>query len=169
MNLSRNFCRSSLRHAGYLALGALVVALASCGDTASEGTEPSQSDTSTDAAVADLNAGDAVDPTDTAASDSQDGSPGTDTAAGTDGTTADGTDLDTSATDKDAAGTDQDSTGTDKDAGTDQDTTGTDKDAAGTDQDATDEEVVTAARKAYADDFIRSLPAGYETQVGERG
>ena len=35
--------------------------------------------------------------------------------------------------------------------------------------DATDEEVVTAARKAFADDFIRTLPAGYETQVGERG
>ena len=35
--------------------------------------------------------------------------------------------------------------------------------------DATDEEVVTAARKAFADDFIRALPAGYDTQVGERG
>ena len=28
---------------------------------------------------------------------------------------------------------------------------------------------MTAARKAFADDFIRALPAGYDTQVGERG
>lgn len=35
--------------------------------------------------------------------------------------------------------------------------------------DATREEVVAAARDAYADDFIRGLPAGYDTIVGERG
>ena len=35
--------------------------------------------------------------------------------------------------------------------------------------DATDHEVITAARKAYADDFIRAMPNGYDTQVGERG
>ena len=34
---------------------------------------------------------------------------------------------------------------------------------------ASDEEVIEAARRANADDFIRSLPEGYETQVGERG
>jgi ATP-binding cassette, subfamily B, bacterial MsbA len=33
--------------------------------------------------------------------------------------------------------------------------------------DATREEVITAARHAYADDFITSLPHGYETEVGE--
>jgi len=35
--------------------------------------------------------------------------------------------------------------------------------------DASDEEVIAAARKANADEFIRSLPLGYQTQVGERG
>ncbi|GGJ93678.1 ABC transporter ATP-binding protein [Pseudomonas matsuisoli] len=35
--------------------------------------------------------------------------------------------------------------------------------------DATDEEVVAAARHAYCDTFIRELPKGYETMVGERG
>lgn len=34
---------------------------------------------------------------------------------------------------------------------------------------ATDEEVMDAARSASADDFIRRLPDGYSTQVGERG
>jgi subfamily B ATP-binding cassette protein MsbA len=35
--------------------------------------------------------------------------------------------------------------------------------------DATDEEVVQAARTADADEFIRRLPDGYETKVGEKG
>jgi ATP-binding cassette subfamily B protein len=35
--------------------------------------------------------------------------------------------------------------------------------------DATDEEVVAAARHAFCDTFIRELPKGYETMVGERG
>jgi subfamily B ATP-binding cassette protein MsbA len=35
--------------------------------------------------------------------------------------------------------------------------------------DASDAEVIEAARKAHADEFIRSLPGGYQTQVGERG
>jgi ATP-binding cassette subfamily B protein len=35
--------------------------------------------------------------------------------------------------------------------------------------DATDEEVETAARDAAADDFLRALPKGYDTEVGERG
>jgi ATP-binding cassette, subfamily B, bacterial MsbA len=35
--------------------------------------------------------------------------------------------------------------------------------------DATDAEVIEAARKAHADEFIRTLPDGYQTQVGERG
>jgi ATP-binding cassette subfamily B protein len=35
--------------------------------------------------------------------------------------------------------------------------------------DATDEEVFAAARAAYCDGFVRSLPDGYETVVGERG
>ncbi|HEY0427445.1 MAG TPA: ABC transporter ATP-binding protein [Pyrinomonadaceae bacterium] len=35
--------------------------------------------------------------------------------------------------------------------------------------DATDEELTEAARVAYADDFIRELPEGYDTIVGERG
>jgi len=34
---------------------------------------------------------------------------------------------------------------------------------------ATDAEVQAAARAAYADDFIRSLPEGYDTFLGERG
>lgn len=34
---------------------------------------------------------------------------------------------------------------------------------------ASDAEVVAAARKAHADEFIRTLPEGYQTQVGERG
>ena len=34
---------------------------------------------------------------------------------------------------------------------------------------ASDEEVMEAARSASADDFIRRLPDGYNTQVGERG
>jgi ATP-binding cassette subfamily B protein len=35
--------------------------------------------------------------------------------------------------------------------------------------DATDEEVFEAAKAAYSDGFIRSLPQGYDTIVGERG
>jgi ATP-binding cassette subfamily B protein len=35
--------------------------------------------------------------------------------------------------------------------------------------DATDEEVFAAARAAYCDGFIRALPQGYDTIVGERG
>lgn len=35
--------------------------------------------------------------------------------------------------------------------------------------DATDEEIIEAARLAQADGFIRELPLGYETVVGERG
>ncbi len=35
--------------------------------------------------------------------------------------------------------------------------------------DATDEDVVAAARAAEADEFIRALPDGYDTVVGERG
>ncbi|HEX8706905.1 MAG TPA: ATP-binding cassette domain-containing protein, partial [Pyrinomonadaceae bacterium] len=35
--------------------------------------------------------------------------------------------------------------------------------------DATDAEIEEAARVAYADEFIRELPNGYETIVGERG
>ena len=34
---------------------------------------------------------------------------------------------------------------------------------------ATVEDVTRAARQAHADDFIRACPAGYQTQVGERG
>ena len=34
---------------------------------------------------------------------------------------------------------------------------------------ASDEEVVAAARAAYADEFIRALPEGYATYLGERG
>lgn len=34
---------------------------------------------------------------------------------------------------------------------------------------ATDEEIAEAARIAFADDFIRELPEGYDTLVGERG
>ncbi len=35
--------------------------------------------------------------------------------------------------------------------------------------DAADEDIVAAARIAEADDFVRALPAGYDTIVGERG
>jgi len=35
--------------------------------------------------------------------------------------------------------------------------------------DASDEEVVQAARRAFCDSFIRELPQGYDTLVGERG
>jgi ATP-binding cassette subfamily B protein len=35
--------------------------------------------------------------------------------------------------------------------------------------DATDEDVAEAAREAHIDDFIKELPQGYETMVGERG
>lgn len=35
--------------------------------------------------------------------------------------------------------------------------------------DATDEQVVEAARRAFCDGFIRELPEGYDTLVGERG
>jgi subfamily B ATP-binding cassette protein MsbA len=34
---------------------------------------------------------------------------------------------------------------------------------------ATREEIITAAREAYAHDFIESLPQGYDTPLGERG
>jgi ABC-type multidrug transport system fused ATPase/permease subunit len=34
---------------------------------------------------------------------------------------------------------------------------------------ATEEEILTAARAAYADEFIRGLPEGYDTEIGERG
>ncbi|KAB2333459.1 ABC transporter ATP-binding protein [Bacillus mesophilum] len=35
--------------------------------------------------------------------------------------------------------------------------------------DASDEEIYEAAKKAHLEDFIASLPFGYETQIGERG
>ncbi|MDZ5473736.1 ABC transporter ATP-binding protein [Bacillus sp. 31A1R] len=35
--------------------------------------------------------------------------------------------------------------------------------------DATDEEIKEAAKRAHLEDFIASLPLGYETQIGERG
>lgn len=35
--------------------------------------------------------------------------------------------------------------------------------------DATNDEVIAAARAAFADDFIRALPEGYDTFLGERG
>jgi ATP-binding cassette subfamily B protein len=35
--------------------------------------------------------------------------------------------------------------------------------------DATDEEIVDAARRAQADEFIRQMPNGYQSAVGERG
>ncbi len=35
--------------------------------------------------------------------------------------------------------------------------------------DATDDEVIAAARAAFADEFIRRLPEGYKTFLGERG
>ncbi|WP_246943838.1 ABC transporter ATP-binding protein [Bacillus pinisoli] len=34
---------------------------------------------------------------------------------------------------------------------------------------ATDEQIADAARRAHLEDFIHSLPFGYETQIGERG
>lgn len=34
---------------------------------------------------------------------------------------------------------------------------------------STDEQVIEAAKKAYVDDFVRLLPDGYNTHVGERG
>jgi subfamily B ATP-binding cassette protein MsbA len=34
---------------------------------------------------------------------------------------------------------------------------------------ATDEEIAAAARAANADDFIRAMPAGYATEIGDRG
>ena len=36
-------------------------------------------------------------------------------------------------------------------------------------ENATDEEIIEAAKKADIDDYIRSLPEGYDTQIGERG
>lgn len=35
--------------------------------------------------------------------------------------------------------------------------------------DATDEEVEAAAKQAFADEFIKQLPDGYDSKVGERG
>jgi len=35
--------------------------------------------------------------------------------------------------------------------------------------DATDKELITAAKTAYAHDFIMALPDGYDTEIGERG
>jgi subfamily B ATP-binding cassette protein MsbA len=35
--------------------------------------------------------------------------------------------------------------------------------------DATEEELVEAARAAYAHEFIAAMPNGYETEIGERG
>ncbi|WP_066308790.1 ABC transporter ATP-binding protein [Bacillus sp. FJAT-29814] len=35
--------------------------------------------------------------------------------------------------------------------------------------DATDEEIIAAAKKAYAHEFISMLPQGYDTEIGERG
>lgn len=35
--------------------------------------------------------------------------------------------------------------------------------------DATNEDVILASKKAHADEFINSLPQGYEALVGERG
>jgi len=35
--------------------------------------------------------------------------------------------------------------------------------------DASDEQVIEAAQEAELDDFVRSLPDGYQTYVGERG
>jgi ATP-binding cassette, subfamily B, putative efflux pump len=35
--------------------------------------------------------------------------------------------------------------------------------------DATDEEIIAAAQKAYAHEFVYALPNGYDTEIGERG
>jgi len=35
--------------------------------------------------------------------------------------------------------------------------------------DATDEEVIEAAKAAFAHDFIMDMPQGYDTMIGERG
>ena len=35
--------------------------------------------------------------------------------------------------------------------------------------DAADDEIIAAARKAYAHDFIMALPQGYDTEIGQRG
>jgi subfamily B ATP-binding cassette protein MsbA len=35
--------------------------------------------------------------------------------------------------------------------------------------DATEEEMIEAAKAAYADSFIREMPNGYDTEIGERG
>mgnify|MGYP000339067481 CR=1 FL=1 len=35
--------------------------------------------------------------------------------------------------------------------------------------DATEEEIIEAAKAAYADSFIREMPNGYDTEIGERG
>ena len=36
-------------------------------------------------------------------------------------------------------------------------------------KDATDEEVIEVARMANCEEFIRKLPDGYQTQIGENG
>lgn len=36
-------------------------------------------------------------------------------------------------------------------------------------RDASEEEIMDAARRAHLEDFVRKLPDGYETQIGERG
>ncbi|WP_407406561.1 ABC transporter ATP-binding protein [Peribacillus sp.] len=35
--------------------------------------------------------------------------------------------------------------------------------------DATDEEIIEVAKAAYAHDFIKTFPKGYDSQIGERG
>jgi ABC-type multidrug transport system fused ATPase/permease subunit len=35
--------------------------------------------------------------------------------------------------------------------------------------DATDEEIMEAAKAAYADTFIKEMPEGYDTEIGEKG